>query len=50
VARDLTEPVDRLAPLVQALRGLGLVAATVLVAEIGDLRRFANPSLDNSQP
>jgi transposase len=27
----------------QALRGLGLVAATVLVAEIGDLRRFANP-------
>lgn len=36
----------RLAPLVralQALRGLGLVAATVLVAEIGDLRRFANP-------
>jgi transposase len=36
----------RLAPLVralQALRGLGLVASTVLVAEIGDLRRFANP-------
>jgi transposase len=36
----------RLAPLVralQALRGLGLVASTVLVAEIGDLRRFAKP-------
>ena len=36
----------RLAPLVralQALRGLGLVAATVLVAEIGDMRRFASP-------
>ncbi len=36
----------RMAPLVQALqalRGLRLIAATVLVAEIGDLRRFANP-------
>lgn len=36
----------RMAPLVRALqglRGLGLVASTVLVAEVGDLRRFANP-------
>ena len=36
----------RLAPLVQALqalRGVGLVVAATLVAEIGDLSRFENP-------
>jgi len=36
----------KLHPLVdalQALRGIALVAAAALVAEIGDLRRFANP-------
>ena len=29
---------------VMALRGLDLVAATTVVAELGDLRRFAHPS------
>ena len=27
----------------QALRGMGLVAAATLVAELGDITRFANP-------
>jgi transposase len=39
-------PFWRLYPAVQALmcfRGFGLVAATVLVAELGDVRRFTHP-------
>jgi transposase len=35
-----------LAPVVQALqalRGMALVAAATLVAEVGDVSRFANP-------
>src|SRR5260370_7425182 len=31
------------ASAVMSLRGLGLVAATTVVAELGDLRRFAHP-------
>jgi transposase len=37
---------DRPAPLaeaLQALRGIALVAATTLVAELGDIARFSNP-------
>lgn len=37
-----------LAPLVttlQAMRGVALIVAVTLVAEIGDLRRFAGPRL-----
>jgi transposase len=39
-------PQWRLAPVVtalQALRGVSLVTAVVMVAEVGDLRRFTNP-------
>ena len=39
-----------LAPVVhalQALRGMALVAAATLVAELGDITRFANPGQDH---
>jgi transposase len=31
------------AAALQALRGIGLISAVVIMAEIGDLRRFDNP-------
>lgn len=43
--RDLL-PLWSMGPVVealQAMRGLSLVAASALVAEVGDMRRFANP-------
>lgn len=48
LSHSLTQEVEhwRMQPLVSAvmtLRGLDLVAATTVVAELGDLRRFAHP-------
>ena len=43
--RDLV-PAWSMAPVVeapQAMRGVSLVAASALVAEVGDMRRFDNP-------
>lgn len=44
--RDLSEQ-SRLAPLIkalQAMRGVSLIVAATMAAELGDLRRFANPA------
>jgi transposase len=45
LTRDIEELVEQwtLGPLVQALRGVQLVTAAVLAAEIGDFGRFSNP-------
>ena len=44
--RDLSEQ-SRLSPLIkalQAMRGISLIVAATVAAELGDLRRFANPA------
>ena len=44
--RDLSEQ-SQLSPLIkalQAMRGISLIVAATVVAELGDLRRFANPA------